>query len=138
MQQFGAPPAEYGEYEAAKVVILPVPFEATTSYMKGTAKGPEAIVAASRNMELYDEELLAEPYKVGLHTLQALDTPKDPVEATEVIAAAFRGLTAEGKLTCMLGGEHTISLGAVRALKETYPDLSILHFDAHADMRKEY
>ena len=93
-ENFGGLPEEHSRYETSRAVIFPIPLERTTSYEHGTRNGPSAILAASRNMELYDEELELEPYKeIGIHTLPAIDTADDPARAssaTRITSAAER------------------------------------------------
>jgi len=123
----------------ARFVVLPVPYEATTSYRKGTRLGPHAIIEASRQMEDYDEELDMEPYRVGIHTLPELELNHlDPASMVERLEAVCGGLIDSGKRVITLGGEHTIALGAVRAYKERFPGLAVLQLDAHADLRDSY
>ena len=127
------------DLKRARAVILPVPYERTTSYMSGTARGPEAIIEASRYVELYDEELEAEPHRVGVHTARPLDlTRLDAVESLARIEEAVRGYLEQGKWVCMLGGEHTITTGGVRAVLKRHPALTVVQLDAHADLRDEY
>jgi len=121
------------------VVILPIPYEQTTTYGTGTKEGPMAIIAASRHMELYDEELDFEAYRVGIHTLRELEpVASGPKAMLERITEVARDLLAHDKFVVSLGGEHTISFGLVRAFAERYPNLSVLQFDAHADLRDAY
>lgn len=125
--------------ERARAVILPVPYERTTSYVGGTARGPEAIIEASRYVELYDEELESEPYRVGVHTAPPLDLSRlEPPEALARIEEAVRSHLDRGKWVCMLGGEHTITTGGVRAALGRHPGLTVVQLDAHADLRDEY
>jgi agmatinase len=127
------------DLERARVVILPVPYERTTSYVGGTARGPEAIIEASRYVELYDEELDEETYKIGVHTARPLDlTRLSATEALSRIEEAFSAHLAKGKWVCMLGGEHTITTGGVRAALKKHPGLTVVQLDAHADLRDEY
>lgn len=130
---------ESDEYESARTVILPVPFERTTSYGKGTIAGPEAILRASQFVELYDEELDAEPGEAGIHTLapfvpEAFDMAEALAEIEEV---ARRHLEA-GKFLVTLGGEHSLTQAAVRAARDVYGEIGVVQFDAHADLRDEY
>jgi agmatinase len=126
-------------FERAQVVLLPIPYEQTTTYGTGTKAGPQALIAASRHMELYDEELDYEVYQVGLHTLRELEpVASGPKAMLERITEVTRELLAEEKFVVGLGGEHTISFGLVRAYAERFPGLSVLQFDAHADLRDAY
>lgn len=122
---------------SSKIVVLPVPYEGTTSYGKGTKNGPSAILKASQIVEDYDTELGFEPYKRvgGIHTALPLKASKDPHKA---VYTSVKKIMSAGKFPLMLGGEHSISYGAVKAAKEYYPDLSVLQFDAHADLRDSY
>ena len=129
---------EHSAFETSRVAILPVPYDFSTSYQGGTRLGPQAILAASRNMELWDEELGA-TYRSGLHTLRELEpTALGPGEMARRVEQAFDWIYAAGKLPVMLGGEHSITAGAVRAAKRRHPKLSVLQLDAHADMRDRY
>jgi agmatinase len=139
-ENFGGLPDEHSQYATSRAVIFPVPLERTTSYEHGTRNGPAAILAASRNMELYDEELELEPYKeIGIHTLPAIDTSDGTLD--EVISEIFTaqlGLLEDGKFTVALGGEHALTPPLVSATAKKFKDLSVLQIDAHADLRDEY
>jgi agmatinase len=129
----------FSTWEASRVIVLPAPFEATTSYLKGTADGPGALIAASRQVEHYDDELGMETYRRGIATVPALRFRKDDPEAAVArIEKATAELLAENKRVAMIGGEHTVTVGAVRAYRERFPDLSVLQFDAHGDLRESY
>jgi agmatinase len=130
---------EESAFARAQVVILPIPYEQTTTYGTGTKEGPQALIAASRHMELYDEELDYEVYQVGIHTLRELETmASGPQAMMERITEVTGDLLRHGKFVVGLGGEHTISFGLVRAFAERFPGLSVLQFDAHADLRDSY
>jgi len=131
---------EYCDYELAKIAVLPVPFERTTSYLQGTAVGPQAIIEASCNVELYDIELDDEPYLQGIHTLPALDFQAgEPIdESIKKIKTAVATILKDGKFPVILGGEHTISYPVFLAFQQQFPHLSMLHLDAHTDLRNEY
>ena len=130
---------EYSSFKKSKVVVIQVPYDKTATYVKGTVNGPSAIIEASKKMELFDDELNQETYKIGIHTMEPLPvqelTPEAMVE--KVYSAALEVLKAN-KFPVILGGEHSLSIGSVKAFKETYPNLSVLHLDAHYDMRDEY
>jgi len=139
-ENFGGLSEEHSRYETSRAVIFPVPLERTTSYEHGTRNGPSAILAASRNMELYDEELELEPYKeIGIHTLPAIDTADGTLEEviTEIFTAQL-ALLEDEKFTVALGGEHSLTPPLVSATAKKYKDLSVLQIDAHADLRDEY
>lgn len=133
-------PDEYSSYDAARVLVLPMPFEATVSYGGGTADGPDAIIAASQQVELYDREFDHEPaLGYGVHTLAPVALPADPAQAVEAIAAATAEAAASGKLVVGLGGEHTISAGFGRGLLAALGGpLTVVQLDAHSDLRDEY
>lgn len=137
-------PAPHSELETARVVVLPIPFEATVSYGQGTAAGPAAIIAASQQVELYDREFDREPaLDYGVHTLPALELPADPASAVEQIAAAVAAAARTGKLVVGLGGEHTVSVGFGRGLLAAFASqgsqpLTVVQIDAHSDLRNEY
>ena len=125
--------------EECRVVVLPVPYDSTTSYMGGTREGPRAIIEASRHLEDYDIELQREVYRVGIHTLSELEPHVgSPEGMVERVQAAVEPFARDGKLVTVLGGEHTVSVGAAKAFRKFYPDLSVLYLDAHADLRDEY
>jgi agmatinase len=136
---FGGIDTEYAALETAAFVVVPVPYDLTTTYQGGARKGPAAIIEASCNMELYDEELDREIYKSGIHTLPPLEAvASGPEGMLERVEQAVSGVFDLGKIPVMLGGEHSITLGAVRAARKRYSKLSVLHLDAHADMRESY
>lgn len=133
------------DLERAGAVILPVPYEATTSFGGGTAGGPAAIVEASRYLELYDQELDAEPFEAGITTLPSLSlTGAGPQAALAELRAAYDGLleAAPGKFVVMLGGEHSISSAPILSWADRLDGegrrLTVLQFDAHTDLRPEY
>ena len=119
-------------------MVWPVPFEKTVTYGCGTVEGPRAIIEASRNMELYDEELGAETCTIGIHTLPTIDTDRGPEEMIPALQREAQKLIKTGKFLCTLGGEHSISAPLVRAFHEHFPKLSVLQIDAHADLRTSY
>lgn len=132
---------DYSSRENSRVAIIPVPYESTTTYGKGTKDGPQALLDASQQVELFDDELWIEPFKIGIHTVGSINV--DPVDdATEnpfsQITEAVRPLVEIQKFPIIIGGEHSISAGAARACIDKYPDLSILHIDAHCNLRTSY
>jgi len=131
-------PEKYSKYRSAKVVILPVPYDGTVSYVKGTAKGPEAIIRASPQLEYYDEVLGIEQFKLGIHTLPPMKKRNSPQAVVDAVYKEVKRQMQKGKFTVVFGGEHSITTGEIRAYSEAYKDLSILQFDAHADLRDEY
>jgi agmatinase len=135
---FGGLEPELSDLEASKVLIWPVPFEKTVSYGRGTKEGPDAIIDASRYMELYDEEIEGETASIGIHTLRAMDAERLPDEMMLALERDAHTLIETGKFLSMLGGEHSISAPVVRAFRARFPKLSVLQIDAHADLRDTY
>jgi len=130
---------EYASFKKAKAVILQVPYDKTTTYIHGAKNGPAAIVDSSRYLERFDEELNQETFKIGLHTMEPLATEGlEPEALLGKVHASTAEIVKAGKFPILLGGEHSVSIGAVKAMKEAYPDLSVLQLDAHYDMRDEY
>jgi agmatinase len=135
---FGGLEPPLSDFDSARVLIWPVPFEKTVSYGHGTKDGPASIIDSSRNMELYDEELESETAEIGIHTLAAFDGEREPPETMVALRQEARALLETGKFLCMLGGEHSITAPVVRAFHEKWPKLSVLQIDAHADLRESY
>jgi agmatinase len=134
-------PDEPARFESAAALILPVPYEATVSYMGGTRFGPRALIHASRFVELYDHELEAEPYTIGVHTLPPLLlSGAGPARALRELRTAFDTLLPSGKFVIMLGGEHSVSGPPIlaHADRQKKGKLSVLQLDAHADLRADY
>ena len=134
-------PDDQVEFDAAGVVILPVPYEATVSYMGGTRFGPRALLHASRFVELYDHELDTDPHTIGIHTLPSLMlSGAGPAKALRELRRAFDALLDTGKFVIMLGGEHSVSGPPIlaHAARGGERRLSVLQLDAHADLRDEY
>lgn len=128
----------YSDYEKARVLVFPVSYEGTVSYGGGTGAGAMAIVDASRNMELYDEETDAEVYKIGIHTLDEFEARATPEKMMNGLYERTKELLESDKFICMLGGEHSVSAPVIRAHAEKYHNLSVLQIDAHADLRDQY
>ena len=124
----------------AKVVVVPFGFEASVSYGGGTANGPKAIIEASKQVELFDEEFWCEPVMdYGVATLKNFDIDKSSIaKALDQIEGVVRGLLDNEKFPLILGGEHSITAGIIRPFVERFPNLAVLHFDAHADLRDGY
>lgn len=137
---FGLLPPELSSWEKSKAVIIPAPFEKSTTYGRGAVNGPRAIIEASANMELYDMELGLEPCDIGIHTLAC--PTEDEMGSTGSMLAYLEKQTEHaleaGKLPIVLGGEHTVTIGPVRALSKKYPSMTVLSLDAHSDLREEY
>jgi N1-aminopropylagmatine ureohydrolase len=135
---FGGLDDEHAGLDGARIAVLPAPYDFSTTYQGGTRSGPRAILDASRNMELWDEELGA-TYRAGIHTLPELEpTALGPEAMAERVEQAVGWILDRGKLPVMLGGEHSLTAGAVRAAAKRTRGLSVLQLDAHADMRERY
>ncbi len=133
----GLPP-EFSNYKKSKVVVVPIPFDGTSSWGKGANFGPKALIDASRNMEFYDIETNSEPYKVGIFTDKNI-VAKTPEEMAQKGYEKVKKLLDDGKFVVTIGGEHSISTGPIKAYAEKFNGkISVLHFDAHTDMREEY
>jgi agmatinase len=131
-------PAEYSDYDRSKIVILPAPFDATSTWIKGADKGPAALLEASANMETYDIETNSEVYKQGIFTAEPLKEKKSPEKMTEELKAEVLRHIKNKKYVVTIGGEHSVSAGAIDAYAESFDNVSIIQFDAHADLRDEY
>lgn len=129
---------QYSSFDAARILVWPVSYEGTVSYGTGTGAGARAIVEASRNMELYDEETDAEVYKLGIHTLEEFGPRHTPEEMMSSLYERTKELLKSGKFICMLGGEHSVSAPVIKAHAEKFHNLSVLQIDAHADLRDTY
>jgi len=128
-------------FAKAAVVVLPVPYNGTnkwTTWGARSDKGPKAIIDASRNLELFDEELETEVSRKGVFTLPPIRPAKKPEQVVGQVCAGVEKILAAKKFPLVLGGEHSITPGAVRAAKKSFPDLTVLQFDAHADLRNEF
>jgi len=137
-RNFGGLPDQQTALDDAKVVIIPVPYDKTSTWIKGADKGPDAILEASANMELYDIETDSEIYKIGIHTAAAVDEKSSPENMVNAVHKTATSFLKSGKFIVGIGGEHSISTGFVRAYAEIYKNLSVLQLDAHTDLRPEY
>lgn len=127
------------DFEHARVVILPVPLDRTTSYVAGTRNGPHEILVASSHMELWDEEIGADIHSIGICTLPEMEFPfADIADVLQSIQRVAAEIIARGKFPFILGGEHSLTAPVVAALAAGYPGLSVLQIDAHADLRDTY
>jgi agmatinase len=132
-------PASAAPLEKARVVVIPAPFDQTTSYLPGARFGPRAILEASRQVEFYDEELDLEPYEIGVATLESIEIEPTDMEASlRKLEAVVAEVASKGKIPLTLGGEHSLTIAPVAALRERYPGLSVLQLDAHLDLRDSY
>jgi agmatinase len=130
---------QFSDFASSKVVVLPVPYDGTTEWHSGSRNGPKSIIEASYYLEWYDLELQKELYGMGIHTLPELESTYESPEAmARHVYQATSSLLQSSKFIVMLGGEHSISVGAIRAHVEKYPGCSVLQLDAHTDLRDEY
>jgi len=135
---YGLTPAE-SAYASSRVVILPVPYGGTVTYGAGTERGPEAIRAASQQVELFDEETRREAYRAGIHSAPPVPCARArPETVVARVAERVERYLADGKFVVTLGGEHSISAGATGPYARRFPGLTIVHFDAHSDLRESY
>ena len=138
MRIFAGIPEEYGQYENAEVVLVPVPYDGTSTYGKGADNGPDAIFDALENMELYDIETNSEPYLHGVYIAPPVEEDESPESMVEAVESTISHFLKEGKFVTMLGGEHSVSIGSIRAFQKKYGELTVLQLDAHSDLRPEY
>ncbi len=138
MRQFGDFSTEETDYKTAEIAILPVPYDGTSTWIKGADKGPEALLDASCNLEFYDIETDYEVYKRGISTLPPVEEKTSPERMSDEVEKRMAQILADKKFPVLIGGEHSVSIGAFRAICKQYGDVSILQLDAHSDMRDEY
>jgi agmatinase len=131
-------PAEFARKETAKIILITVPYDGTSTWQKGAEKGPEAFLEASENMELYDIETDAEVYKEGIFLAAPVSENSTPEKMVEKVYESTKSYLLKKKFVTLIGGEHSISIGSIKAFNETYDDLTVLQLDAHADLRREY
>lgn len=130
---------DLSDYGSSKVVVLPIPYDATVSYGGGARNGPRAIISASRQVETYDNDFGIEPCQVGIATTGELERESSGPEAMMIkIEKAASEIIDDGKFLLSLGGEHSITSPLVKVYKGKFPDLSVLQIDAHTDLREEY
>ena len=136
---FGDMGGEFKDKDSSKITILPVPYDKTSTWIKGADKGPFAILKASQELELYDIETGYEVYRQGIHTLPSLDVKNlEPEKMVELVQENVLTSLEEDKFVVTVGGEHSVSIGAILAHDKKFKDISILQLDAHADLREEY
>lgn len=129
---------EFSKLETSKIVLIPVPYDGTSTWQKGADKGPEAFLHASENMELYDIETETEVYQQGVFLADAVTVNSSPEAMVDAVHQATKKYIKKNKFVTVFGGEHSVSIGTVRAFNEMYPSLTVLQLDAHADLRKAY
>ena len=129
---------QYTNYETAAIAILPVAYDGTSTWLKGADKGPQAILEASPNMEFYDIETDSEVFKQGIATLDMITENTSPEAMAHEVEVRIDQILKDKKFPVLLGGEHSVSIGAFQAIAKHYDTFSILQLDAHSDMRDEY
>jgi agmatinase len=135
---FGDLPDKYSNLKDSEIVIVPVPYDGTSTWQKGADKGPDALIDASVHMELYDIETDSQVYLKGIHTAKPVEVNKSPEAAVNAVEKDVRRYLDKDKFVVVVGGEHSISSGTVRAHLEKYNDFTVLQLDAHSDLRNEY
>ncbi len=131
-------PDNYAALDSSKIVLIPVPYDGTSTWGKGADKGPKAFLEASENMELYDIETDSEVYKNGIYLADAVTVNATPEAMVDAVHQETKRFIKKNKFVTVFGGEHSISIGTIRAFHEMFPSLTVLHIDAHADLRKSY
>ena len=137
MMNFGGDEVVY-DYSGSEIVIVPVPYDETSTWMRGADKGPEAILDASVNLEFYDIETSSEAHLSGIYTINPIFQKETPELLVEDVYYRVLSILADKKFPVVIGGNHTVSIGSVKAFSEYYPNLTVLQLDAHTDLRPEY
>lgn len=125
-------------YSESGIIIVPVPYDETSTWMKGADKGPDAILEASVNLEFYDIETLSEAHLKGINTIAPILEKETPLKLVKAVYEKIESLLAESKYPVIIGGNHSVSIGSIKAFSEYYKNLSVLQLDAHADLRQTY
>jgi agmatinase len=134
---FGGTEVVY-DYAGSGVIIVPVPYDATSTWMRGADRGPDAVMEASINLEFYDIETGTEVHRKGIHTIDPVREKRSPESLINAVYKKTLELLTEKKFPVIVGGNHTVSIGAARAFSEYFRNLSVLQLDAHTDLRQEY
>lgn len=131
-------PDEFAQLEKSKIILIPVPYDGTSTWGKGADKGPEAFLEASENMEWYDIETDSEVYKQGIHLTDPIVEHSAPEAMVKAVYATTKDFIKRNKFVTLFGGNHSVSIGTIRAFNECFDNLTVLHIDAHADLRESY
>lgn len=131
-------PQEFAQLEKAKIVLIPVPYDGTSTWGKGADKGPEAFLQASDNMEVYDIETDTEVYRQGIYLAAPVLENSSPESMVKAVHQVTKDYIKRNKFVTLVGGEHSLSIGSIRAFNECFDNLTVLHIDAHADLRETY
>lgn len=135
---FGGLEEEYSTYESSKYVVLPVPYDKTSTWGRGAENGPLAILEASANMELFDIETGLESYKKGIYTAEPIITQEEPQYLYEMVREKAKSFINDDKFLITIGGNHCVPIGSCKAYTEKFDNVSVLQIDAHSDMRESY
>ena len=138
MKTFAGIDKKYAEFEKAKILLQPILYDGTSTWGKGADRSLSAFLNAAENMELYDIETDSEVYRHGIHLLPELKGFMSPEEMVAAVHSKTKTILNSNKFPSFLGGEHSISIGIIRAFYEKYSDISVLQLDAHADLRESY
>jgi agmatinase len=131
-------PDEFAQLDSSKIVLIPVPYDGTSTWIKGSEKGPDAFLEASENMEIYDIETDSEVYKQGVYLAKPIKENRSPELMVDTVHKTASEYIRKGKFVTLFGGEHSASIGSIRAFRENFDNLTVLQFDAHADLRPGY
>ncbi len=131
-------PDKYARIDEAKVVLIPVPYDGTSTWQKGSDKGPDAFLDASENMELFDIETRSEVYRKGIYLAPPVTEDSSPEKMVEAVYKTTKNYIKQDKFVTLFGGEHSVSIGSIKAFNESFEDLTVVQIDAHADLRPEY
>jgi agmatinase len=126
------------DYAESGIIILPVPYDETSTWIRGADKGPDAILEASVNLEFYDVETASEAHLTGIHTVEPVTEKESPEKLVSAVYKRVLSLLNDNKFPVIIGGNHTVPIGAVKAFAEYFDNLTILQLDAHSDLRQEY
>ena len=129
---------EFSELNEARWVIIQAPYDSSVCYRPGARFGPQAILEASSQLEYFDEELLCEPFRIGIHTRNPIEPVVDPEDMSMLVREEALTFFAMGKRVCLLGGDHSVSIGAIQSAHKVYGRLNLVQFDAHLDLRDSY
>jgi agmatinase len=134
---FGGDEVVYN-YAGSEIIIVPVPYDETSTWMKGADKGPDAILDASVNLEFYDVETSSEAHLKGIFTMNPILQKETPEKLVEDVYYRILSILADKKFPVLIGGNHTVSIGSIKACTEFYNDITVLQLDAHGDLRQVY
>jgi len=138
MKTFGGIESKYAEFDASEILLQSIPYDGTSTWGKGADRGFPAFLEATENMELYDIETDSEVYKKGIHILPEITENSSPESVYHAVRAKTQHLLSMNKFLTFFGGEHAVSIGIIEAYQQTFPDLTVLQLDAHADLREQY